>query len=152
MIKTQEKILIKHALNCREKAFVPFSDFRVGAALLCKGGKIYTGCNIENFSLGLSICAERVALVKAISEGDMCFQTIVIVADTKSLTYPCGACRQMIWEFSHSMQIILANLKGDIKRFCISDLLPHAFDFHLEQGCVCRDNILDKRSDKKGSK
>lgn len=130
MGKKSEEFLIKQAREAREKAYAPFSGFRVGSALLCKGGRIYTGCNIENPSLSLSICAERVTLIKAISEGDMEFEVLAVVADTPVLTYPCGACRQMIWEFGHELQIILANLDGKTEYTTIRNLLPEAFDFH----------------------
>ncbi len=126
-----EEILIGHAIEAREKACPYFSKFKVGAALLCENSNIYTGCNIENPSIGLCICAERVALVKAISEGAHVFKKMAIVADTQYLTYPCGSCRQMIWEFAHDLQILLANLKGIFKTVTISELLPDAFDFHL---------------------
>ena len=108
---------------------MPFSGFSVGAALLCEGGRVFKGCNIENLSLGLSICAERVALVKALSEGERSFKAMAIVTDTDLLTYPCGSCRQMMWEFGHGLEIILANLKGVKERISIEDLLPLAFDF-----------------------
>ncbi|MBN2373867.1 cytidine deaminase [bacterium] len=130
MYTEMDRVLIDKARNAREKAISPFSGFKVGAALLCEGGRIYTGCNIENPSLGLGICAERVALVKAISEGEKVFKTLAIVADTQGLTYPCGSCRQMIWEFGPGLQIVLANLKGALKRMAIDDLLPDAFDFN----------------------
>ena len=128
-----EKHLIEQAQKARERAWAPFSDFKVGAALLCKGGKIYTGCNIENKAMSLSICAERTAMIKAISEGDRDFETMAIIADTPSLTYPCGACRQMIWEFGPEVCLILANIKGDLKRVSIKALLPEAFNFMLTE-------------------
>ncbi|MGA1841843.1 MAG: cytidine deaminase [bacterium] len=130
MGRKTEEFLINHAREAREKAYAPFSGFRVGSALLCRGGSIYTGCNIENPSLSLSICAERVAFVKAISEGNMDFEALAVVADTPFLTYPCGACRQMIWDFGHEVRIVLANLEGKTERTTIKKLLPKAFDFH----------------------
>lgn len=133
MGKKSEEFLIDQAQKARERAYVPFSGFRVGAALLCRGGRIYTGCNIENPSLSLSICAERVAFIKAISEGDNEFEVLAVVADTQFITYPCGACRQMIWEFGHKLRIILANLKGKMEHTTIRELLPEAFDFHPAQ-------------------
>lgn len=129
-----EEILIDKALTTRERAQCDFSGFKVGAALLCKSGNIFTGCNIENPSLGLSICAERVALVKAISEGQMAFEKIAIVADTEFFTYPCGSCRQMLWECEPTLQILLSNMRGGIKKMMIGDLLPHAFDFKIIRG------------------
>ncbi len=98
MKKDSEK-LVEAARSAREKAFAPFSNFQVGAALQTKGGKVFTGCNIENASYGLTLCAERVAIFKAISEGERDFTKLTVVADTDSLTPPCGACRQIIWEF-----------------------------------------------------
>jgi cytidine deaminase len=136
--------LIKRAREARERALSPFSHFKVGAALLCKGGKVYLGCNIENPSLSLSICAERVALIKAISEGEKAFDALAIIADTNDITYPCGACRQMIWEFGPELRLILANLKGDIRRTAIRDLLPEPFDFHPCQDEYDKDDIFHK--------
>jgi cytidine deaminase len=133
MGKRSEEFLINQAREAREKAYAPFSDFRVGSALLCRGGRIYTGCNIENPSLSFSICAERVAFIKAISEGEMEFEALAVVADTPSLTYPCGACRQMIWDFGREVRIILANLTGKMEHTTIRNLLPEAFDFHPGQ-------------------
>lgn len=133
MRKKSEEFLINQAREAREKAYAPFSGFRVGSALLCRGGSIYTGCNIENPSLSLSICAERVAFVKAISEGEMEFEALAVVADTPFLTYPCGACRQMIWDFGQEVWIVLANLEGKREITTIRKLLPKAFDFHPGQ-------------------
>ncbi|MGA1843125.1 MAG: cytidine deaminase [bacterium] len=122
-------ILITHAREAMSRAYVPFSRFKVGAAVRCVNGRIYAGCNIENPSLSLSICAERVALIKAVSEGEREFDMMAIVADTDKLTFPCGACRQMIWEFGPEMAIVLANMGGLITKTCIRELLPRAFDF-----------------------
>ena len=133
MKEKQEELLIDKAMEARERAHASFSGFRVGAALLCKGGKVYTGCNIENPSLSLSLCAERVAFIKAISEGDMEFEILAVVADTPFITYPCGACRQMIREFGGELRIILANLKGMRESTTIRELLPKPFDFHPGQ-------------------
>jgi len=124
------KILIEHAAKARENAYPYFSGFKVGAALLCEGGNVFTGCNIENPSIGLSICAERVAIIKTISEGYRILSKMAIVADTQSLIYPCGLCRQLIWEFAPDIQILLGNLEGRVKSITIRDLLPEAFDFH----------------------
>ena len=126
-----EKYLVDQARKARERAWAPFSGFKVGAALICKGGRIYTGCNIENDSMSLSICAERTAMIKAISEGDRDFEAMAIIADTPSLTYPCGACRQMIWEFGPEVCLILSNIKGDLKQVSIKELLPEAFHFMI---------------------
>lgn len=120
--------LIETAKEAREKAHAPFSNFKVGAALKTKDGKIFTGCNIENASYSLTICAERVAIFKAISEGNTEFEEIAVVADTNKLTPPCGPCRQIIWEFCGDIPVIFANLKGDTETVQTSELLPRAFD------------------------
>ncbi|HQU82204.1 MAG TPA: cytidine deaminase [Pyrinomonadaceae bacterium] len=120
--------LIEAAAKVRENAHAPFSNFKVGAALITKNGKIYAGCNIENATYGLTICAERNAIFKAISEGEKEFETISVVADTEELTPPCGACRQIIWEFCGDIPVILANLKGDSETVMMKELFPRAFD------------------------
>ncbi|MBP7866811.1 MAG: cytidine deaminase [Acidobacteria bacterium] len=123
--------LVRIALQARENAFAPFSRFKVGAALLAESGKIYTGCNVENASYGLTVCAERVAIFKAVSEGERRFKAICVTADTDRLTPPCGACRQIIWEFCGDVPVILANLKGDRKEYRMLDLIPDPFDAGL---------------------
>jgi cytidine deaminase len=120
--------LISAAKKARENACAPFSNFRVGAALRAKSGRIFTGCNVENATLGLTLCAERVAIFKAISEGERGFDAIAVVAATDSLTPPCGACRQIIWEFCGDVPVILANLKGKTEELRSIDLLPRPFD------------------------
>jgi len=127
-MKEQEKELVEAARAVRERAFAPYSNFKVGAAVRTKAGKIYTGCNVESASYGLTVCAERVAIWKAVSEGEMDFAEIAVVVDTEELTPPCGVCRQIIWEFCHDIPVILANLKGDTETVQMSDLLPRAFD------------------------
>lgn len=114
------------AIQAREKAYVPYSDFKVGAAVLGKSGRIYTGCNIENASYGLSNCAERTAIFKAISEGETALTTIAVVADTPEPVSPCGACRQVMAEFGIS-QIILMNLNGKRRIVNMDELLPFSF-------------------------
>src|ERR1700690_2102753 len=106
---TEYDALIEAAKQARQNAHAPFSHFRVGAALRTKSGRIYGGCNVENASYGLTCCAERVAIFKAISEGEHGFDAIAVVADTDTLTPPCGACRQIIWEFCGDVPVILAN-------------------------------------------
>jgi cytidine deaminase len=120
--------LIAAARQAREHAHAPFSDFRVGAAVRTKSGRMFGGCNVENASYGLTICAERVAIFKAISEGEREFEAIAVVTDADALTPPCGACRQIIWEFCGNVPVILANLKGKIEREDSSKLLPRPFD------------------------
>ena len=125
---TEHDKLIAAARQARESAHAPYSNFRVGAALRAQSGRIYTGCNIENASYGLTVCAERVAIFKAVSEGERGFEAIAVVADTDKLTPPCGACRQIIWEFCGDIEVILANLKGKVERERAGKLLPRAFD------------------------
>ncbi|MCJ7841847.1 cytidine deaminase [Lederbergia sp. NSJ-179] len=128
--------LVKAAKLARERAYVPYSKFPVGAALLTKDGKIYTGCNIENASYGMTNCAERTAIFKAISEGDQEFTRLAVIADTDRPVPPCGACRQVIAEFCpRDMEIVLTNLQGKQKRIKAEELLPFAFtaeDIHDE--------------------
>ncbi len=112
----------------RENAHAAYSNFRVGAALRTISGRIFGGCNVENSTYGLTICAERVALFKAISEGERGFDAIAVVTDTDSLTPPCGACRQLIWEFCGDVLVILANLKGKSEILRMRELFPRPFD------------------------
>jgi len=120
--------LISAAKQARENAHAPFSNFRVGAALRAKSGRIFTGCNVENATLGLTCCAERVAIFKAVSEGERGFDAIAVATDTDALTPPCGACRQIIWEFCGDVPVILTNLKGKIEQTSSGKLLPKPFD------------------------
>ena len=120
--------LIETATAARMRSVAPFSNFKVGAALQTKAGKVFTGCNIESASYGLTVCAERVAIWKALSEGEREFTDLVVVADTENLTPPCGTCRQIIWEFAKHAKIVLANLRGQREEVHIIDLLPRAFD------------------------
>jgi cytidine deaminase len=116
------------ALAARENAHAPYSKFRVGAALEESGGRVHTGCNVENATYGLTICAERVAVFKAISEGAREFRRIAIAADTDRLTPPCGACRQILWEFCGDIEMVLLNLRGRSETVRLKDLFPRAFD------------------------
>lgn len=121
--------LVEFARETREKAHAPYSNFKVGAALESADGRIFTGCNVENSSYGLSMCAERVAIFKAISEGYRDFTRIAVIADTHTPVRPCGACRQVISDlFQKDTEVILANLHGDIEVAKISELLPAPFD------------------------
>ncbi len=120
--------LIEAATRARENAFAPYSGFRVGAALEDQAGRVYAGCNVENATYGLTVCAERVAVYKAVSEGARSFRRVAVVADTDVLTPPCGACRQILWEFCGDIEIVLANLQGATERFQLRDLLPRPFD------------------------
>lgn len=121
-----KKTLIKKALESKEKAYVPYSNFHVGAALLTEDGKVYTGCNIEIASYSPTICAERTAIFKAVSEGSKKIDTIAIVADGED-TFPCGVCRQVIREFGKDATIIIANSEEDYKEYSLDQLLPHSF-------------------------
>src|SRR5262245_5508069 len=123
--------LLEAARAARQHAHAPFSNFLVGAALETAAGKIITGCNIENATYGLTICAERVAMFKAISEGERAFTRIAIVADAKTPTPPCGACRQIPWEFSADLEIILCNLTDQSGGYRLKHLLPLPFDARL---------------------
>jgi len=127
-LSESENQLIEAAIEARLRSVAPFSNFLVGAALQTKGGKVFTGCNVESASYGLTVCAERVAIWKALSEGERDFTDLVVVADTEALTPPCGTCRQIIWEFAKHATIVLANLRGQQEEVSITQLLPRAFD------------------------
>lgn len=120
--------LIAAARQAREHAHAKFSNFKVGAALRASSGKTYGGCNVENATYGLTVCAERVAIFKAISEGERLFNAIAVVTDTTSLTPPCGACRQLIWEFCGDVPVIMSNLLGKSEVLQMSALFPKPFD------------------------
>ena len=123
-----EEALVQAATAARERSVAPFSQFMVGAAVETDTGKVFTGCNVESASYGLTVCAERVAIWKALSEGEHNFTRLAIVAGTEALTPPCGTCRQIIWEFCKHAEIVLANLRGDREHLQVRDLLPRAFD------------------------
>ena len=123
--------LLDAARAARLHALAPFSDFKVGAALETVDGHIITGCNVENATYGLTICAERVAMFKAISEGHRRFVRVAVVADTEVPTPPCGACRQILWELGGDLEVILGNLSEETGRFRMSELLPLPFDARL---------------------
>jgi cytidine deaminase len=120
--------LIGKAKEARERAYAPYSDFLVGAAVVGESGRVYTGCNIENSSFSLTICAERVALFKAISEGEKGIKVLALVTDTQTLIWPCGACRQVLSEFNPEMWIVSGNLKGQREEKKLSEIFPQAFD------------------------
>ena len=120
--------LIGEAKQARENAHAPFSNFRVGAALRATSGRVFGGCNVENATYGLTVCAERVAIFKAMRERERNFEAIAIVTDTDSLTPPCGACRQLIWEFCGDVPVILSNLKSKVEVVQMRDLFPKPFD------------------------
>jgi cytidine deaminase len=121
---------LQAALAARDHAYAPYSHFKVGAALEDHTGRIFTGCNIENATYGLTVCAERVAIFKAISEGVLPrkFARIAVSADTPVLTPPCGACRQLLWEFCGNIEITLINLQGKHETIRLADIFPRPFD------------------------
>ncbi len=120
--------LIAAARQARRNAHATFSNFKVGAALETGNGSIVTGCNVENATYGLTICAERVAMFKAISEGHRTFRRVAVVADTQIPTPPCGACRQILWEFGGDLEVLIANLRRHIATHRLADLFPLPFD------------------------
>src|SRR5712692_5150753 len=131
---SEHETLIAAARQARENAHAPYSNFRVGAALRANSGRVYMGCNVENATYGLTVCAERVAIFKAISEGERGFDAIAVVTHTDVLTPPCGACRQIIWEFCGDIPVILCNLHGKRESVQMCDLFPRAFDGSFLKG------------------
>jgi cytidine deaminase len=125
---SEDELLIAAAKQARENAHAPYSNFRVGAALRSTSGRVFNGCNVENATYGLTICAERVAIFNAISEGERGFSAIAVVTDTESLTPPCGACRQLLWEFCGDIPVTLANLVGKRETIQMNELFPRPFD------------------------
>ena len=123
--------LIRAARAARRHAHAPFSGFKVGAAIEAADGTIVTGCNIENATYGLTLCAERVAMFKALSDGHRTFRRVAVVADTQEPTPPCGPCRQILWEFGGDLEVILANLRRETGRYQLAHLLPLPFDARL---------------------
>jgi cytidine deaminase len=121
------KDLIERAIQARKHAVAAYSHFQVGAIVVANSGKIFVGCNIENSSYGLTMCAERVAIFKALSEGEREFQYVVVAADLPIPCYPCGACRQIIWDFASHAKIICANIQGRFEIYTAAELIPHAF-------------------------
>ncbi|MCD6363657.1 MAG: cytidine deaminase [Synergistetes bacterium] len=123
----ERKKLIECAIRARDFAYAPYSRFKVGAAILTREGKVFSGCNVENSSYGLTICAERVALFKAVSEGYRSFKAIAVVGDVSEFVPPCGACRQVLREFSSDMLVVMGNVSGDFVERKLEELLPLAF-------------------------
>jgi cytidine deaminase len=130
-MKEPNQNLVEAAIQAREKAQALYSQFKVGSALLAEDGRVFTGCNLESSSFGLTICAERVALFKALSEGAKKFVRIVVAADTQELTAPCGACRQVMWDFCGDVEIVMTNLSGKSKAVRLSQLFPEPFGRHV---------------------
>jgi len=127
----REDELVARAMEAKEQASAPYSGFAVGAALLAADGTIYTGCNVESSSYGLSICAERVALAKAISEGRREFVALAIVTEVEDFCPPCGACRQLLWDYAPDLQLIVATRSWRRRHYRLRDLFPEAFDNHF---------------------
>lgn len=125
--------LIEEATHARENASAPFSKFKVGAALKTPEGKVFHGCNVENCSYGLTVCAERVALLSAIAAGERRFDSIAVVTQSDEPGTPCGPCRQLLWEYCGDIEVTLSNLKGRKTVYKLSELLPHPFSFSLEE-------------------
>jgi cytidine deaminase len=123
--------LIARAVEGRENACADYSHYKVGAALLASSGKVYTGCNVENSTYGLTVCAERVALWKALSEGERTFTQIAVVTSSEPPASPCGACRQLLWEYCGDIEVILANLQGFRQALRLAEIFPRPFDQHF---------------------
>lgn len=119
--------LIRQAMQARERAYAPYSGFKVGAVVLGGTGRLYEGCNVENASYGASLCAERVALGQAIAAGEEDIQAVAVVADTEGICSPCGICRQVLIEFGRNIDVVMANMRGDYKIVRSEDLMPCAF-------------------------
>lgn len=128
--------LVKLALEAAENAYAPYSRFKVGAALLTAGGEVFTGCNVENASYGLTVCAERVALYKAVSRGERSFSAIAVAADTDDHCSPCGACRQVLAEFGGDTRVYMANRRGEYRETTVAELLPAAFGLNINPGGI----------------
>ena len=126
-----DKDLARQAMEARRRAIAPFSHFTVGAALCTRAGEVYLAGNIESSSYGLTLCAERVALFKALSEGESEFSAIAIAAGTDEFCSPCGACRQVLWDYAPKIEVILVNRNGKIRKYQLAELLPEAFDKKL---------------------
>ncbi len=126
--------LIEEARKAQQKSYSPYSGYKVGAAILSKSGKIYTGTNIENSSYGLSVCAERTALFNAVNNGEVEFSAIAICSNGSGYVYPCGACLQVMAEFARDLQVIVSNEKDEFEQYLLSDLLPQAFKLSTQEG------------------
>jgi cytidine deaminase len=120
--------LVAAATEARTKAFAPYSRFPVGAAVEAEDGTIIPGCNVESASFGLTMCAERVAVFAGVARGYRCFRRVAVVTDAPDPTPPCGACRQVLWEFAPDAEVVLANLSGKVVKYTVRELIPHAFD------------------------
>lgn len=126
--RSVEDALVRDAWRAREAAYAPYSHFRVGAAVLASSGRFYSGANVENASFGLTVCAERAAVFAAVSAGERKLDMLAVVTDAPTIIPPCGACRQVIWEFAKEAAIIAENQRGERRRWKIQELLPDAFE------------------------
>ncbi len=127
-MEPSQKDLIRAAAEARENAYAPFSGFQVGAAIETESGEVVVGCNVEAASYGLTMCAERVAIFAAVAAGHKRIKSVAVVADSDELTAPCGACRQIIWEFGGDIPVTMSNLQDESETVNMSELLPRAFD------------------------
>lgn len=125
--------LVAEARNARERAIAPYSGFHVGAALRTRGGRVIRGCNIENSSYGLTVCAERVALLAGLADGEREYEAIAVVTQSEKPSPPCGPCRQLMWEYCGDIDVILSNLDGSVETLKLSALFPRPFEFKLEK-------------------
>lgn len=125
--------LVREARLARDRAIAPYSNFQVGAALRTKGGRIIRGCNIENGTYGLTVCAERVALLAALADGEREYDAVAVVTQSEKPSPPCGPCRQLMWEYCGDIDVILSNLDGSIEVMKLSELFPRPFEFKLEK-------------------
>ena len=146
---TEEQTIIEAATSARNCALARYSNFCVGAALETGDGHVFTGCNIESAAYEMTMCAERVAIWKALSEGARRFKRIAVVADTERLTPPCGACRQLIWEFCGDIPVVLANLRGDTETLQMSELLPRPFDAQFLDETRAEDDLRGVETDER---
>jgi cytidine deaminase len=125
--------LVREARSARDRAIAPYSGFQVGAALRTKAGKVIHGCNIENGSYSLTVCAERVALLSALAAGETEFEAVAVVTQSERPSPPCGPCRQLMWEYCGDIDVILSNLEGSTETMKLSELFPRPFEFKLEK-------------------
>lgn len=128
-----EDALIAEAIQARENAVATFSNFKVGSAISTPAGRIFRGCNVENSTLGLTVCAERVALLAALAAGERSFDRIAVITQSEQPSSPCGACRQLLWEFCDDIEVVIANLDGNVRRLRLAELLPEPFVFKAEE-------------------
>ncbi|MDP3026013.1 MAG: cytidine deaminase [candidate division Zixibacteria bacterium] len=129
----EDRKLVLEAKKTRKNSYAPYSNFKVGAALLARSGKVYTGANLENSSFGQTVCAERLALYKAVSDGEKDFKKIAIVAPGAEPVTPCGICRQALFEFAPQLEVLSVNLKGKVRKYTLRELLPYPFKYEKKK-------------------